>query len=131
MTSHEIAASTAQLVAASRVKADKDSPHFGKVWSALNLSSDQSAYNFARFKPRMTPKHVSTPSLSIIQFHTQQVIGASKSVATATATVVAASKQCMKMTEESKIVGVDYSQLSAVQVQLKITIQIWRLCCVT
>lgn len=43
-------------------------------------------------------------------------MGASKSVANATATVVAASKQCMKMTEESKLVAVDYSQLSAVQV---------------
>ena len=40
----------------------------------------------------------------------------SKSVANATASVVAASKQCMKMTEESKLVAVDYSQLSAVQV---------------
>ena len=31
VTSHEIAASTAQLVAASRVKADKDSHNFIKV----------------------------------------------------------------------------------------------------
>ena len=43
-------------------------------------------------------------------------MGTSKSVANATASVVAASKQCMKMTEESKLVAVDYSQLSAVQV---------------
>ncbi|XP_063683628.1 huntingtin-interacting protein 1-like [Bolinopsis microptera] len=75
VTSHEIAASTAQLVAASRVKADKDSRNFIKV------------------------------------------MGTSKSVANATASVVAASKQCMKMTEESKLVAVDYSQLSAVQVK--------------
>ncbi|KAL5269823.1 hypothetical protein ACHWQZ_G003332 [Mnemiopsis leidyi] len=75
VTSHEIAASTAQLVAASRVKADKDSQNFIKV------------------------------------------MGSSKSVANATATVVAASKQCMKLTEESKLVAVDYSQLSAVQVK--------------
>ena len=45
-----------------------------------------------------------------------QVMGTSKSVANATASVVAASKQCMKLTEESKLVAVDYSQLSAVQV---------------
>ena len=43
-------------------------------------------------------------------------MGSSKSVANATAAVVAASKQCMELTEESKLVGVDYSQLSAVQV---------------
>ena len=51
-------------------------------------------------------------------------MGSSKSVANATATVVAASKQCMKLTEESKLVAVDYSQLSAVQVRYLDLIQI-------
>ena len=37
VTSHEIAASTAQLVAASRVKADKDSENFGKVCIDFDL----------------------------------------------------------------------------------------------
>lgn len=51
-------------------------------------------------------------------------MGSSKSVANATATVVAASKQCMKLTEESKLVAVDYSQLSAVQVRYLGLIQV-------